>query len=65
MKLAGCVGRVGGLAIALGTGARLASVPWLAAADPGLSGLDLSDLFGPGLTLESLVPGLDSLLGLF
>jgi len=30
-----------------------------------LSGLDLSDLFGPGLTLESLVPGLDSLLGLF
>jgi hypothetical protein len=56
MKLARCVGRVGGLAIALGTGAWLASVPWLAAADPGLSGLDLTSLSGLGLT-DLLGPG--------
>jgi hypothetical protein len=48
MKIAPCFGRVGGLAIALGTGALLAAVPWSAAADPDTSGLAaLSDLLGP------------------
>lgn len=47
------IGRVGGLAVALGTGAWLASTPWVAAADPG-SGLNIDisydghDLFQMG-----------------
>jgi hypothetical protein len=41
MKISSCIGRVGGLAIALGAGAWLASVPWLAAADADSSWLDL------------------------
>jgi hypothetical protein len=46
------IGRVGGLAVALGIGAGLASVPWLAAADPSL---DLTDLLlGPGPVEPSL-----------
>jgi hypothetical protein len=48
MKSARSIGRVGGLAVALGFGAWLASVPWLAAADPDTSWLGLSDLVGPG-----------------
>jgi hypothetical protein len=48
MKIASCIGRVGGLAIALGTGTWLAAVPWSAAADPDTSGLAaISDLLGP------------------
>jgi hypothetical protein len=44
MKSATSIGRVGGLAVALGVGAWLASVPWLAAADPDTSGLDATAL---------------------
>jgi hypothetical protein len=45
------IGRVGGLAVALGIGAGLASVPWLAAADPSS---DLTDvLLGPGPVVPS------------
>jgi hypothetical protein len=44
MKSARSIGRVGGLAGALGVGAWLASVPWLAAADPDTSGLDATAL---------------------
>jgi hypothetical protein len=48
MKPVRYVGRMGGLAVALGTGAWLASVPWTAAADPDASGLGaLSDLLIP------------------
>jgi hypothetical protein len=43
MKSARYIGRVGGLAIALGTGAWLASVPWSAAADTDWSVLNLVD----------------------
>jgi hypothetical protein len=48
------IGRVGGLAVALGIGAALASVPWLAAADPSSELTDL--LLGPGPVVPS---GLD------
>jgi hypothetical protein len=45
------IGRVGGLAVALGIGSALASVPWLAAADPSS---DLTDvLLGPGPIVPS------------
>jgi hypothetical protein len=48
------IGRVGGLAVALGIGAALASVPWLATADPSS---DLTELLlGPGPVVPS---GLD------
>ena len=56
MKSARYIGRVGGLAIALGTGVWLASVPWSAAADPDWSALDLTSLSGLGLT-DLLPPG--------
>jgi trimeric autotransporter adhesin len=47
MKISLCIGRVGGLAIGLGTGAWLASVPWVAAADPDSSWLDLIGAAAP------------------
>jgi hypothetical protein len=52
MKAATFIGRVGGLAVALGTGAWLASVPWMAAADTSSS--LLSDL--AGLDAAALLP---------
>lgn len=70
MKSAVDIGRVGALAIALGTGVWLASVPWLAVADPGSSGMNIADpgaldLVGPaaadpaGLNIDVSYNGMD------
>jgi hypothetical protein len=64
----GYIGRVGGLAVALGAGAWLAATPWLAAADTGSAAVDAavtdpSVLFGPAAADPGLdVADLDSLL---
>jgi hypothetical protein len=44
MKGVQFIGRFGGLAVGLATGAWLASVPWVATADNGSSGLDIAAL---------------------
>jgi hypothetical protein len=65
MKISSYIGRVGGLVIALGTGAWLASVPWVAAADPDSSWLSLIDVGGPaaadptGLNIDVSYNGMD------
>jgi hypothetical protein len=52
------IGRVGGLAVGLAAGAWLASVPWMATADSGSSGLDIGPLDAAS-ALPS-VPGAES-----
>lgn len=70
MKSTRCIGRVAGLAIELGTGTWVASVPWLAAAEPDSSGVAIADpsgldLVGPaaadpsGLNIEVSYNGMD------